>query len=171
VNTALAAEFDLDLHQQYRIVGSVGLPWVFLNEAEAARAGVDFTDAVQTTARLLRQMDGVAGAYPCRSLDQIASIEDEELRGRIERNFWPGRSGQIYLHVKYGWTSHDICCTHGSAHPYDTHVPLIFFGQAFAPGEYDQMVSPCDLSVTLGRILEIPAMSDADGHVLETCLK
>jgi arylsulfatase A-like enzyme len=45
--------------------------------------------------------------------------------------------------------------THGSPHPYDTHVPLLVMGPGIAPGTYRDRVAPQSLVPILARILGI----------------
>jgi arylsulfatase A-like enzyme len=42
---------------------------------------------------------------------------------------------------------------HGSHYDYDTHVPLIFWGSPFKPGETDEACAPYDLAPTLAELL------------------
>ncbi len=54
---------------------------------------------------------------------------------------------------------------HGSHHAYDTHVPLIFWGAPFRPGEQVGPSAPYDLAPTLADLLGI-ALPDATGRSL-----
>ncbi len=54
---------------------------------------------------------------------------------------------------------------HGSHHDYDTHVPLIFWGAPFRPGERAETCAPYDLAPTLADILSL-ALPDATGRSL-----
>jgi Type I phosphodiesterase / nucleotide pyrophosphatase len=51
---------------------------------------------------------------------------------------------------------------HGSHHPYDTNVPLIFWGGPFRAGERTATTTPYDLAPTLADLLGIP-LPDATG--------
>jgi arylsulfatase A-like enzyme len=57
--------------------------------------------------------------------------------------------------------------THGSPHPYDTQVPILFYGPHWVkPGRVDQRVQVVDIAPTLARILGIPAPSSSEGKPL-----
>jgi phosphopentomutase len=60
--------------------------------------------------------------------------------------------------------------THGSAHWYDQHVPVIFMGPAFKPGRYATPASPADLAPTLASLIRL-AMPDIDGRVLTNAMR
>ncbi len=52
---------------------------------------------------------------------------------------------------------------HGTHHDYDTHVPMIFWGAPFKPGEKDGDCAPYDLAPTLAGILGL-RLPDATGR-------
>ncbi len=54
--------------------------------------------------------------------------------------------------------------THGTQHPYDQQVPLIFFGAQVKPGRYQTPSTPADLAPTIAATvgLQLPG---ADGVV------
>jgi hypothetical protein len=60
---------------------------------------------------------------------------------------------------------------HATPFSYDTHVPLAFYGLAFAPGVYRTHAEPVDLAVTLASLLGINAPAQATGRVLTEALQ
>jgi hypothetical protein len=61
--------------------------------------------------------------------------------------------------------------THFSPWSYDRHVPLAFYGSAFVPGEYHELVAPVDLAVTFASLAGVNRPSAAVGRVLTEALK
>jgi arylsulfatase A-like enzyme len=61
--------------------------------------------------------------------------------------------------------------THGTPHPEDSHVPLLFVGAPFAAGRHDRFVRTVDLAPTLARALGIRPRERVDGQVLEDAIK
>ena len=61
--------------------------------------------------------------------------------------------------------------THFSPWSYDRHVPLGFYGAAFAPGIYRGRVGPVDLAATFAALLGINQPSASVGHILTQALK
>ena len=64
-----------------------------------------------------------------------------------------------------------IQTTHYSPWSYDRHVPLGFFGAAFAPGYYREPVAPVDIAATLASLLGVNQPSASVGHVLTFALR
>lgn len=60
---------------------------------------------------------------------------------------------------------------HFTPYSYDRHVPLAFFGSAFAPGTYHDRVAPVDIAATLASLLRVNQPSAAVGHVLTEAIK
>jgi arylsulfatase A-like enzyme len=171
LHRALRKRFTFTLAEDEWLVPGVWSPWIFFDEVIIRRESLNQDTLAATVIEELEKMEGVDRVLDTRTSDAIAAIDDAELRRRIEQNFYEGVSGQLYLYVKYGWTSDGSCASHGTAHDYDTHVPLILFGEPFKQGRYDQPADPCDLAVTISAALGLPAMPDTDGRILTECLK
>jgi arylsulfatase A-like enzyme len=57
--------------------------------------------------------------------------------------------------------------THGSPHPYDTHVPIMVYGPKWVkPGRVDARVEVADIAPTLARLLRVPPPSASEGRPL-----
>jgi arylsulfatase A-like enzyme len=61
--------------------------------------------------------------------------------------------------------------THYSPWSYDRHVPLAFYGEPFAPGEYRDRVAPVDMAATFASLAGVNQPSASIGHVLTQALK
>jgi arylsulfatase A-like enzyme len=60
--------------------------------------------------------------------------------------------------------------THGSAYSYDTHVPVLFFGQPFKPGRYADDFRVSDIVPTLCAAMRMNVPSGAIGRPLVRAL-
>ncbi|MBU1637675.1 hypothetical protein KKC97_08435, partial [bacterium] len=167
----LKQRFTFNLEEHEWLVPGFGIPWIYLDEQIVAREQLNMDELVPAIIEIVGEMEGVEQVCDTRTLAAIADIEDDNLRSRIQQNFWPGASGQLYMHVKYGWTGDGICVNHGTCHGYDTHVPLIFFGEPFKQGRYVGGVDPIDLVPTVAKALNLPPLDDVDGQALSVCMK
>lgn len=83
----------------------------------------------------------------------------------------PEESGDLVVILDANWIgTNTSAATHGSAQPYDQHVPLLFYGQWFTPGRHAVPASPADLAPTLAALVRLP-MPDVDGRVLADALR
>lgn len=88
-------------------------------------------------------------------------------------SYFPGRSGDLILIPEQNWFfvmgRARTVATHGTAHPYDARVPLIFYGAGIRPGKYAQPATPADIAPTLAAMAGI-TMTEATGRVLHEAL-
>ena len=167
----LKQRFLFQLDENEWIVPGLGIPWLYLDDKTIARKHLNPDSLLPAIIEIIEGMDGIERVLDTRSLETISRIDDDNLRSRIQQNFWPGASGQLYMHVKFGWTGNSICVNHGTCHGYDTHVPLIFFGAPFKQGRYVEGVDPTDLVPTIAKALNLPPLENVDGEVLTVCMK
>jgi predicted AlkP superfamily pyrophosphatase or phosphodiesterase len=76
------------------------------------------------------------------------------------------RSGVIQLVLNPGWYDNGgktTGMTHGSWNPYDTHIPLLWYGWHIPKGETNRQVSMTDISATLAALLHIQAPNGCIG--------
>ena len=69
------------------------------------------------------------------------------------------------------WAPYPPIAQHGTPHDQDTNVPMVFYGQWFRPGRYEEFVRTVDIAPTLARVLGIKADPTVDGHVLTAALR
>jgi arylsulfatase A-like enzyme len=77
------------------------------------------------------------------------------------------RSGDLQVALKPYWmfTSSTAATTHGSPHPYDTNVPLLFYGPKWVKaGKYGERVEISGIAPTLSLMLKVPPPSASEGN-------
>lgn len=149
-----------------RAVDSVQYTDVYLAPGVAdklrARAGAmaDVLDAV-------RSIQGVEAAFSSDELTrQPAPGASNPLRDFAARSHFPARSGDLVLVPRANWITVATGTTHGSHHDYDTHVPLLLFGNRVSPGARTRPVTPADVAPTLARSVGI-VLPEAEGRSLD----
>jgi hypothetical protein len=73
---------------------------------------------------------------------------------QVRRSFFPGRCGDVYVLLKpYHLPSAALGTgtTHGTPYEYDTHVPLVVFGQGVKPGVRSERVTPLAAAPILAK--------------------
>jgi predicted AlkP superfamily pyrophosphatase or phosphodiesterase len=151
-------------------------PWVrgwsahgiLLDRARADVRGIGAPALDEAARRALAADPAVAAAYARAELDSAAATTDPWLAAA--RNTWhPELSADLQVIPKPGWmfSSYATGTTHGSPHPYDTNVPILFYGPKWVrPGRVGERVGVVDIAPTLARILGVAAPSSSEGRAL-----
>lgn len=152
------------------------LPWIeatasgniYLNQGLLDEQGLKSADVENALVGWLRGQSGILDAF---SRSQLLNESDQDdLARKVRLSFDPERSGDVVVVLQpYHLLSPPISprmaayrTTHGSPHPYDTHVPLLVFGSGIQPGVHSQPVSPQAVAPILARALGIPSPTGCD---------
>jgi hypothetical protein len=87
---------------------------------------------------------------------------------RVQKSFHPERSGDVLVVLKpyFILSSRKAGTMHGSPHPHDTHVPLVFFGPGFKSEMRTDPITPQALAATLARAIGISAPARAEAAAI-----
>jgi hypothetical protein len=141
-------------------------PWVYLNRDLIQRRGLKVADVEVTLAGWLAKQEGVQAVYT-RAADG-GSPEGDAIGQSVRRSFHPDRCGDLYvLQRPYYVFSLPLGTgtTHGTPHPYDTHVPLLVYGAGIRSGIRKEAVTPQAAAVILAEVLGIKPPSGAEAPV------
>jgi len=72
----------------------------------------------------------------------------------IQNSFHPARSGDVFLVLEPGIT--EKTDHSGSIYSYDTHVPMIWWGNGFPQGTINDEIHLRDIAPTISYLLDIP---------------
>ena len=82
----------------------------------------------------------------------------EPIRTMAINGYYKPRSGVIQVILNPGWYDNSgktTGMTHGSWNPYDSHIPLLWYGWNIPEGETHRVVNMTDISATLAALLNI----------------
>lgn len=132
-------------------------PWVYLNQSLLKQRGLDAAEVEATLARWYRTQPGILTAYT-RSQLLKGVPADDPVGQSVLRSFHPERAGDVAVILKplhlFGSVL-SIGTTHGTPHPYDTHVPLLVLGPGIRAGAYKDRVTPQAITPIFARALGI----------------
>ena len=98
----------------------------------------------------------------------LPSIQKE----RLINGYTPGRSGDIQFVFKPGFfDGFSKGTTHGLWNPYDSHIPLLFFGTGIKTGKLNRETYMTDIAATIAAMLQIQMPSGCVGHVITEAMK
>ena len=114
--------------------------------------------------------EGVAMAYDTTEL--LKMNENNAIIERLQRGFHPKRSGDIVFVLQPGFIeTRKKGTTHGSAYIYDTHVPLMLYGQGVRKGTTFERTNITDIAPTICAILGISNPTGTIGNPIKEALK
>ena len=101
--------------------------------------------------------------------DQAAvSALPEALKKIMLNSYNPNRSGDIQFTLKPAWfVGGNEGTTHGSWNPYDSHIPLVWFGSGIRPGKSHRHILMTDIAPTIAAILQIQEPNGCVGKAIE----
>jgi predicted AlkP superfamily pyrophosphatase or phosphodiesterase len=161
-------------------------PWVekamnnsiYLNRGVLKELGLESAKVEDALAQWLAKQPGVQAAYTRGQLTR-GPLKDDRIGEMVRRSFDPERSGDVVVvtrpyHVIGEVLSEKVDnyrTTHGSPHPYDTHVPLLVYGPGVRAGVRDERVTPLSVAAILARGLGVSPPEGAEGPVPEGLFK
>ncbi|OIQ28079.1 MAG: alkaline phosphatase [Bacteroidetes bacterium MedPE-SWsnd-G2] len=152
------------------LVENVSNNQIFLNYNELKRLKLD-AEAVQKT--ILEEVIGYPNVDKAYTAKTMASVNfDVGIEELIQNGFNQKRSGDIIVNydpafISYGKTG----STHGSGLNYDTHVPLLFYGNGFVKGSTLEKTVIPDIAPTMSALLGVSFPNGATGQPLDFVLK
>jgi predicted AlkP superfamily pyrophosphatase or phosphodiesterase len=168
----LMASLDEFLKAYYpdkKIIRTLSNNQLFFNHdvfnADPTLGGVDLLVATELVTKFLLQQDGVANVYPVSLLRQ-GDYNEGGLKGMAIRGYHPKRSGDLTIVFEPAWFESGRVpgTTHGSPYPYDTHVPILFYGAGIKHGSSVQYHPITDIAPTLSVLLKITFPNGCTGQ-------
>lgn len=123
------------------------------------------------------QLRNMAGVYDVFTRQELEMLPPEyPFVSELRRGIHSRRSGDMLYLLDPAWHSDDKYfktggADHGSPYPYDTHVPLLWYGWRIKPGETHKPVSITDIAPTLAAMLRIMEPNGTTGKVIEELMR
>ncbi|MBV4358515.1 alkaline phosphatase PafA [Pinibacter aurantiacus] len=120
----------------------------------------------ETIAYLLRQPN-ITQAIDIAAVGSSSTIEP--LKSMVANGYYFKRCGaiQIILNPGYYEGSGRTGTTHGTWNPYDTHIPLVWYGWHIKSGKSNKHANMTDIAPTIAALLQIQMPNGCVGNVIE----
>ncbi|QHI36665.1 Calcium-transporting ATPase [Kordia antarctica] len=143
---------------------------IFLNHTEIKRLNLSATAIENGLKQKLLAYDKVAKVYTRTTL--TSSEFTTGIAAALQKGFSQKRSGDVcyvldIATISYGRTG----STHGSGFNYDTHVPLLFYGNGIQQGATLARTEITDIAPTIAALLQISFPNAATGNPIQAVLK
>jgi predicted AlkP superfamily pyrophosphatase or phosphodiesterase len=129
---------------------------VYLDDDVIESAKLNRQDVKSSIISWLQKQEAVAYAADIEELGK--ALLPQPIYKMVVNGYHRSRSGDIQIILKPGWYSGHgtkTGTTHGSWNPYDSHIPLLWYGWHIPKGETWQRVNMTDISATLAALLYI----------------
>ena len=142
---------------------------IYLNDERIRELNLDKNIIIDELVEILQSFDFITNAYSAEFILNSQNLSGYEKL--IQNGFHKERSGDIAFILKPNVIFHDRKgTTHGSGYNYDTHVPLIFYGNGIKNGETLDYTEIPDIAPTISELLG-QKMKNSTGKILDFILK
>jgi len=144
---------------------------VNFNLSKINAAHLDYAAIKKAAVEFLQQQPGINFAVDVAELGKAPV--PEPIKTMIANGYNFKRSGGVQIVLTAGWFEgySKTGTTHGTWNPYDTHIPLLFYGWNIKHGNTNRETHMTDIAATLAALLHIQMPNGCVGHVIEDVVK
>ena len=156
INTIIVADDNYQLH---------------LNHPALDSAKVDEEEVIDWLVKRLSTEPGIDRAFALEDLNKVPL--PSTIRKMLNNGYYPRRNGEVQVILKpnyidaFGSTG----TTHGLWNPYDTHIPLLWYGWGIRQGKTNRETYMTDIAPTIAALLRIQMPNGSVGQVIPEVLK
>ncbi len=142
-----------------------------LDHAKLDSAGISSADIINWLKKELATEPGIDRVFALNELNTVPL--PASIRKAINLGYHPRRSGDVQVIFKPGFidASNATGTTHGLWNPYDTHIPLLWYGWGIKKGKTYRETTMSDIAPTLSSLLKIQMPSGNIGTTISEILK
>ena len=144
---------------------------VHLNHPALDSAKLDKPEIINWIIQKLLAEPGIDRAFSLKELNNIPL--PSAVRKMLNNGYYPRRNGDIQFILKPNYIDawNNTGTTHGLWNPYDTHIPLLWYGWGIRQGKTNRDTYMTDIAPTLGALLHIQMPNGSIGEVITEVLK
>ena len=123
---------------------------------------------------VLAEIEGMPGVGRVIPVAELSATSADPVIRAAALSYTAGRGGDLVLITEPSWLlagrNVTVAASHGTAHDYDRHSPLLLFGGAIRAARIAERATPADIAPTFARLVNV-TMAGAEGRVLREALK
>ncbi len=128
---------------------------VYLNNKRIEEEKLNLDEIEKKLADFLITVHGIAEAYPSKVLKN-ESFDKNDYRTLLQNGYNHKLSGNVCFIYNPAWMDYtEKGTTHGAGYNYDTHVPVIFYGNGIKKGETFSYITITQIAPTICELLKI----------------
>lgn len=144
---------------------------VYLNHPALDSAGINTKEVIDRVVKYLGADPMIARAFPLGELNTTPL--PAMIRNMLNNGYYARRSGDVQFMLKPGFIEgySNTGTTHGLWNPYDSHIPLLWYGWGIKPGKTNRETYMTDIAPTIAALLRIQMPDGSIGHVITEVVK
>jgi arylsulfatase A-like enzyme len=144
----------------------------YLNDSVISAKKLDKFLVEKFCTHILLSIDEVADVM-CGEQLILQTQSDMLFKSLVQLGFNNKRSGDVLVVFKPGFMDYDKITgtTHGTSFSYDTHVPLLFYGNGIKKGNSLRTIYITDIASTVCQLLNIPYTNGNIGNPIYEVIK
>jgi len=128
---------------------------VFINEKKLQDLKLNKAEVEEKLCAFLTGIPGISEAYPSAVLKN-ASFEKNDYRALLQNGYNHKFSGNVAFIYNPAWMDFaEKGTTHGAGYNYDTHVPLIFYGNGIKKGSNFNYTAITQIAPTICELIQV----------------
>ena len=174
INTTKLKKFLSDITQKYfnskELIENISNYQIFLDQEKIEALGFNKNTVAQRLADEVLSFDKIYKAVTAKTLQTTNFTEG--IMHSLQQGYNPKFSGDVLM-IPYPATLNYSRkgTSHGSGYSYDTHVPLIFYGNGIKKGVSKKIYKIIDIAPTISNLLKIEAPNGTSGNIIDEVLK
>lgn len=143
---------------------------ISLNHTIIDTAHLDKEDIVEDVIKFASKIEGIDRVFAIEEL--MEQPMNAVVKNRLANGWHPKRSGDVQLLFAPGWIDGGKTgTTHGLWNPYDSHIPLVWYGWNIKQGRSTEEVYMTDIAATLAALLRIQMPNGCVGKPIQAVMK
>jgi predicted AlkP superfamily pyrophosphatase or phosphodiesterase len=174
ISTKKLKKFLSDITQKYfnskELIENVSNYQIFLDQEKIEALGFNKNTVAQRLADEVLSFDKIYKAVTARTLQTTNFTEG--IMHALQQGYNPKFSGDVLM-IPYPATLNYSRkgTSHGSGYSYDTHVPVIFYGNGIKKGASKKTYKIIDIAPTISNLMKIEAPNGTSVEIIEEVLK
>lgn len=165
LNTKLKEEFGSN-----KIVRDVMNYMIVFNQHIIDSAKLNKGNIIKATIAFLKTKEEIAQAFEIEEINDIPLTQKQ--KEMVSNGYFSSRCGDIQIILKPGYVEGSGNGTsHGVWNPYDSHIPLLWYGWGIKQGKTNRETYMTDIAATVSAMLHVQMPSGCIGHVIEEVMK
>jgi predicted AlkP superfamily pyrophosphatase or phosphodiesterase len=143
---------------------------IFLNKDKIESLGFSKNEVAEKLVEEVVNFDGIYKAVTAKALQN--SYFSDGLMNSLQNGYNQKFSGDVLM-IPYPatLTGRRTGTSHGSGYSYDTHIPIIFYGNGIKHGVSKKRYDIIDIAPTISNLLKIEAPNSSTGKVIDEAIK